>query len=208
MHKPTISLLFYALTLSFLLCACCCKYDDVDFKFSKKYTNYLKPYKQGDTIYFADQYGDYDTVLISAIDTLQECGCVQVSNRKTVRVRIRHLPQNRWNGGTESKQSKPATVLDQELIVVEKTPDKTDPHYFTGINFRNFSGEISDSSNRVTDDRFKKYHVRNYLVIRNNARNWKQYRNDSTMILNLFWTEKYGLTGYELRNGQQYTIRI
>ena len=192
---------------TFFLTSCCCKYDDKDFQFTEAHCELLKPYSISDTIYFANQEGDHDTIIISNFDTLQQCGCLMVGNRRKISIEIKHLPFNYWTGGTEMYQDKPPKVLDQELIVIEKTPDYKDNEYFVGINYRNFMGELTAIDSFSTDNKFIDLGISKYWTIKNQAADWPQYKQDSTMIINAFWTEKYGLTGYELRNGHTYRYK-
>lgn len=192
---------------TFLLSSCCCKYDDKDFQFTESHNKLLEPYTKGDSIYFVDQNGDLDTITISNIDTLQQCGCIMAGNRRAISVEIKHLPINKWTGGTEMYQDKPPKVLDQDLIVIEKTPNDKDTKYFIGINYRNFMGELTAIDSFSTDNKFIDLGISKYWTIKNQAADWPQYKQDSTMIINAYWTEKYGLTSYELRNGDIYRIK-
>jgi hypothetical protein len=128
-------------------------------------------------------------------------------NRRAISVEIKHLPINKWTGGTEMYQDKPPKVLDQDLIVIEKTPNDKDTKYFIGINYRNFMGELTAIDSFSTDNKFIDLGISKYWTIKNQAADWPQYKQDSTMIINAYWTEKYGLTSYELRNGDIYRIK-
>jgi hypothetical protein len=102
----------------------------------------LNLYSKGDTIYFSDAHGDLDTITVKNIDTLQQCGCAMVGNRRAISIEIQHLPVNKWTGGTEMFQNKPPKILDQDLIVIEKNFYDNGPKYFIGLNYRNFMGEL------------------------------------------------------------------
>ena len=188
------------------LTSCSCKYDDKDFQFAETHNKLLKPYSIDDTIYFANQSGDLDTLTISNIDTLQQCGCIMVGNRRAISIEIKHLPVNKWTGGREFYQGKPPKVLDQELIVIQKMPDDKDGNYFIGINYRNFMGELTAIDSFSTDNKFIDLDISKYWTIKNQSTDWQQYKQDSTLIINAYWTENYGLTSYELRNGDTYRI--
>ncbi|MBC7412568.1 MAG: hypothetical protein H7331_08970 [Bacteroidia bacterium] len=184
-----------------------CIFDDRRFLFKKEYSQLFSAYTKNDTIYFSSKKGDLDTFTVSEINTLKVCSII-TQNKKCVTVKIKHLPFNKWILGVEMEQNGTSKKLDQELITVEKTMgSNTDDKYFIGINYRNFIGEINNVSNVISDNRFSKFEIKQYFQVVNQAANWEQYRLDSTTIIKLFWTEKYGLTGYELRNGETYEIK-
>ena len=199
-------LLIILLTI-FLLTSCCCNYDEKDFDFTATHNKLLHPYTKGDTLYFSDKTGNFDTITISNVDTLQQCGCLMVGNRKSIAVEIKHLPLNRWSAGTEMGDGKnPPKVLDQNLIIIEKIPHDKNEKYFIGINYRDFMGELTDLTKMNTDHHFEELGVKNYWTIINESADWEQHKQNATIITRLFWTEKYGLTGYELRNGQTFKL--
>ncbi len=197
---------FIVFTISLFLTSCCCQYDEDDFAFSERYNKLLKPYTKGKIIYFSNASGDLDTIMVSNIDTIQQCGCFMVGNGRSVSVKIKHLPVNHWIAGTEWPQDKPPNILDQTIIGVGKSPNDTGWVYSIGIHYRYFMGNLSDTSTKYSDNRFEKSGIQNYWVIANQIAEWEQYKKDSTIILKAYWTEKYGLTGYDLRNGQNYIL--
>lgn len=199
--KPLIvisTLLFFS--------SCCCKYDNKDFEFTAAHNDLLKPYNQSDTICFISSSGDMDTITISKIDLFQECGCFMSGSRKRITVEIKHVPNSKWITGTEHPQTGPSRIIDQQLIVIEKSLDLNDSMYFIGINYRNLMGQLTDLSKTDTDNRFEKFGIKNYWTILNQAANTDPYKNDSTTVIKAFWTKEFGLTGYELRNGTSYEI--
>ena len=151
------------LLTALFLSSCCCKYDDDDFLFSENYNKLLIPYSNNDTIYFSDQKGDLDTITITNIDTIQECGCFMAGNRRAISIGIKHLPINKWTGGTEFYQDKPPKILDQDLIVIEKMPDVQYSKYFVGINYRKFMGELIDLSKINSDNHFETLGIKKIL---------------------------------------------
>jgi hypothetical protein len=192
---------------TFLLTSCCCKYDDNDFAFTELHDNLLKPYAKGDTIFFVNQTGDFDTITVSNIETYKQCGCIMAGNLRHVSVEIRHLPKNNWTAGTEHSQDGSVKVLDQDLIVIEKMFKDENPDYFIGINYRTLMGEFPSFDSCSIDNRFSDLGISKYWTIKNESADWKQYKDDSTIILTAYWTEKFGLTEYELRNGDIYRIK-
>jgi hypothetical protein len=69
-------------------------------------------------------------------------------------------------------------------------------------------GELTDSNEIKLDTLFKYCGQSEYRIIPNEAYNFTQFKNDSLHIKKVFWTSKYGLTGYELRNGKILTLEI
>ena len=187
--------------------SCCCQYNDNDFEFTELHNNLLKPYTKGDTIYFESNSGDLDTIIISNIDTLKECGCIMVGNRRHVAVEIKHLPKNNWTDGMEVSQDGSVKILDENLILIEKMFSDEIPEYYIGISYRNLMGKFPSFESSISDNKFMDLGISKYWIIKNQHADRKQYQLDSTIIINAYWTEKYGLTGYDFRNGETYRIK-
>lgn len=187
------------------LSSCCCRYGKEDFEFTATHNQLLKPYSKQDTIYFSSKTGDMDTIQISQIDSSQQCGCFMSSNYRRVSVEVKHLPTNKWYAGTEIYKEGQTKILDQNLIVIEKDPKDTE--YYVGINYRDLYGHLTDLSKTETDNRFAKYGINKYWTIINETAQG-QYGHDPLVITKVYWTEKFGLTAYQLWNGQTYEIVI
>ncbi len=214
-YVPFYMRVYLVILLSIIFTSCCCNYEDKDFEFTPTHLKLIQPYSAGDTIYFSNQLGALDTITISKIDTLQDCGCLMVGNRRYVSVEIKHLPTNLWTGGKEMpSQEQPGRTLDQDLISIEKTlygkegnSNGDKENYFIAISYRNAFGELKNLADKKTDSLFKSYDINEYWIIHNETADWQENKSDSHGIITLYWTERYGLTGYELRNGEKYTIK-
>ena len=179
--------------------------EECDFSIPKSKRDFLSNYHINDTLYFESQYGDIDTIAIVKIDSIEQCGSIMAVKRKHIAIEVKHLPTNKWTGGTESHSNGKQKILNQNLIVIEKQFHKND-NYWIGINYRDFSGEIHDSL-MVKDDYLIDYGIKQYWIIENKLANWEKYKHDSSLIVNLIWTKKYGLTEYKKRNGNILRVK-
>lgn len=194
----------FNLVIACLLMIGCCKYHSSDFKIATSYISIYNNYKLGDTIYFSTQENVVATVYIAAIDSFQICGGFMGVPRKDVTIEIQHLPNNIWTGGQEFFQNKPVKILNQNLVTVEKIIfHKSKVQYFIGINYRDFVGEVTDSTIVRYDDMFETLGVGEYWEI---GTELPLEKLDSNAVTKVFWSEKYGLTGYYKRNGELYKI--
>lgn len=184
------------MVIAFIISGC----DNCDFSIPENKRALLADYEVGETIYFQSQKGDIDTISIVRIDSLEECGSIMAGKRKHIAIEIKYLPLNKWTGGTELSQNGEAKILNQDLIVIEKQFDEKE-NYWIGINYRDFLGEINEN-NLKKDDYLIDLGINEYWEIENEASNWRQYKNDSSVIVSLIWTKKYGLTEYKKRNGE------
>jgi hypothetical protein len=135
---------------------------------------------------------------------MQECGIIMAGKRKNISIEIQHLPTNHWTGGKESNQNGKSTILNQELITIEKLFDnEPEDQYFVGLSFRDFRGElknVSETKTRSTAD----LHVDEYWEINNE---FPAEQLDSGSVTKILWTEEYGLTAYYKQNGEFYKLR-
>lgn len=186
--------------ITFVLTSCC---SDSDFTFTNRHRILLDKYSVNDTIYFKSSSGDLDTFFVAKIDSIQECGIIMAGKRKSISVEIRHLPINHWAGGTELNQNSKPTILNQELIVIEKLFDqKPNNQYYIGISFRDFRGEIESLDNITIDTLLQDMGINKYYLIVNEFPN----ENDNS-VSKIIWTEKYGLTAYFKKSGDLYKLQ-
>ena len=198
--KPGIqrSLIYFSILL-YLFSGCQSECDnEAELAFAPKQQKRLEAYKDGDTIYFSDGAGNKDTIAVSAIESWTNNCMLHATG-----VDIKHLPDNLWSDGSEIKNGK-LVQLDQRLLLVEKQVDNIDE--YVSIHYRNFSGRITDDTETRSDSLFHYCHQRSYLVVENEDADSEKFKQDSLHIMKIFWTEKYGLSGYELRNGSVLRI--
>lgn len=196
----------YILSIFVLLTLVGC--NECDFTIPNNYRDFLHNYKVGDTIYFESNFGGIDTMLIVKYDTLEECGQGFMSSgpKKHLNYQIEHLPENIWTGGTEFSGNHD-NELNQKLVVLVKTfNSKHIKGFFTSINYREFGGEVVNINKMTNDDRFSDLGVSKYWKVKKSNYN-KQKALPETVIHNVYWSTKYGLTGYEYGNGEIYKIK-
>lgn len=181
--------------------------NECDFSIPQEQRDFLANYSVGDTIYFHSLQGiDIDTILITQIDSIEECGYIMAGTRKTITIKIKHLPLNRWSGGAELYQDGSKKILNQSLIYISKPFEKSKSNnYSVGIKYRDFIGKISNSD-LVKDDYLKEFGISQYWKIRNKEA-IIDYAND-TSIISLIWTKEFGLTEYTKKNGNKLRISL
>lgn len=178
---------------------------ECDFSIPDNYKSFLHEYNVGDTIYFESNFGDLDTIVIVKYDTMEICGRGFMSGpRKLYTYEIQHLPKNKWTGASEGYQDGTSKVLDQDLVILEKTFNPIE--YFTYINYRDFGGEIVDINQKNSDSTFHNVGVYEYWKI--DKANYNKHKEiPDTDIHFVFWSAEYGLTGYQYGNGEMYKIK-
>jgi hypothetical protein len=196
----------YTLCIALILTLSGCT--ECDFSIPKNYKSFLFKYNVGDTIFFESNLGDLDTIVVVNYDTMEICGQgFMAGPRKHYKYEIHHLPKNKWIGGTEHIRGKKMTLLNQDLVILEKSFDPNDPNeFFTYVNYREFGGELFDINQTITDLTFKDIGVSEYWKIKK-SNNYNQKEIPDSIIHYVFWSVKYGLTGYEYGNGEMYKIK-
>jgi hypothetical protein len=125
--------------------------------------------------------------------------------RKNIDIEIKHLPNNKWTGGTESSQDNTSKILNQSLITIEKMIDSNpEDQYFIGLSFRDFEGEIENINQMQSDNLLADFGVDKYWLINTVIPDDKL---DSTSVTKVLWTEKFGLTSYYKKNGDIYKLK-
>ena len=178
-------------------------FSDSDFAFTSRHRTLLDKYSVNDTIYFKSSSGDLDTFFVAKIDSLQYGG-IMAENTRKISIEIQHLPINHWNGGTQSNPNGGSTILNQELITIEKCLDrKQEDQFFIGLSFRDCEGKIQNLDSITSDTLLADIGINQYWQIKNGAK--KQNDNSVSKII---WTEKHGLTAYYKKNGDFYKIQL
>jgi hypothetical protein len=185
-----------------LFISSCCMINSSEFEFSKEHLSLIENLTLGDTVFFRNEYNDYDTIKISNIDIRQECGGIMGYPHKTYICNIKHLPKNIYYDGTVRQPDGTERILDQNLITISKFPSHMpDKQYSVIINFRDFSGEIISIDKIKTDSLFHDFGVQKYWEITSVG---DTIISDSSRISKVYWSQKFGLTGYHLYNGAFY----
>ena len=181
--------LLFVVALSCLLSSCGCD----DFNLDNKHQQLLAPYHQGDTIYFSDESGMKDTIVVSKTTSwTSNCRC------QANTVKIRHLPANLWIAGHD-----PSGAIDQSLLTVENYGVEG---YAVSVDYRGFSGTITDSTLVRHDSLFTYCHQSSYYVLEDEHADQESLSQNLLHVMRVFWTAKYGLSGYQLRNGKIFRI--
>jgi hypothetical protein len=181
--------------------------EECDFSVPNKYRSFLHNYKVGDTIYFMSNHDDLDTMYIAKYDTIESCGQgFMAFKRKDFSYEIKHLPNNKWTGGTEMYQNGKSKELDLVLVSLSKNFDPNQKSEFSiYIHYREFGGKIENIDSLTKDEQLKSIGIKEYWTI--NKSNYDKTKTlPDTVIKKVFWTEKFGLTGYVYGNGDKYLI--
>jgi hypothetical protein len=182
-------------------------YEKCDFTIPKAYKSFLNEYNVGDTLYFISNKGKADTIRIIAYDTMEVCGQgFMTEPRKHFIYRIKHLPKNNWICCTEGHQDGRTTIINQKLIVIEKTFDPNDSSgYYVEINYREFRGVLLNIYSKSKNTKFPSLNIDDYWIIPK-SNNYSGKILD-TEISTIFWSAEYGLTGYENGTGEVFEIK-
>lgn len=178
-------------------------YDKNDFDFNQTDLAHLNSYKQGDTIYFENQLGKFDTILVKNIDKdqIRQAGTTKlVENR--IWVSIEHLPRDKWHGIMENIKGK-IEIDYQHIIGISKFPQTKITEY--SFHFKDFyptvgirtMGEYHSEAITINKKRIENY----YIIRHGNPRRITEPYN----IEILYWTDKDGLTAYKNKNGDWWT---
>jgi len=96
--------------------------------------------------------------------------------------------------------------LDLNLVSLSKNFDPNEKFDFSiYIHYREFGGEIENIDSLTKDELLKSIGINEYWII-NKSNYDKSTILPDTVIKKVFWTEKFGLTGYEYGNGEKYLI--
>ncbi len=195
-------MLLFSIVLAFFFLGCD-TLNKAELQFATNYNSLLSSYQPGDTLYFFSNSGDIDTITVSTVDSYESfsAGIMGWPHRNVI-IRIKHLPNNLWSAGTEFMQHQNPKILDQELIVVEKTPNLKN-QYFIGIDFRDFSVGLDTFPSTVTGDLLTSLDIREYWSIKTESAIESQ---NEYSVTDIIWTTKFGLTGYYKKNGEFYLL--
>lgn len=197
----------YVLLLALLTGCCHC-----DYSIPVAYTDFMKNYKTGDTVSFADAQKDTEGFYVTSIDSIFSCGGFLGGPREEIIVRIKNFPDNNWNDGEDMpspSNGNKVKVIDQGLVCFSKRfyEDQKNKPYWLLINYRDFSREPDDINYRQRDSLYfqcertsSKYNKNQYAI---------QYKPGATQpssVAEIIWTKKYGLTAYYKDNGSFYKI--
>ncbi|MDW3196449.1 MAG: hypothetical protein R8G66_29005 [Cytophagales bacterium] len=182
----------------------CCEFSDKDFEFSEDQIALFGHYNIGDTIYYQSKSGDYDTLTVSRIDSSQQCGGFMGFPVRGQSVEIKHVPKNKWVAGISHYEDKPAEEIDQSLITIVKTPIPDKNMYNVGFDFRDFYAGVDGHPNKQNDDFFTDLQIKEYWQVKTELP--LEHQTDSSVV-EIFWTSKFGLTAYFLKNGDYYKIK-
>jgi hypothetical protein len=203
MINKKIRYLFF-LAIITLMTDCKCGLNRSGFKFSKLQESFVNSYRLNDTVYFKNQSNDFDTILISKIDSIDRYGAILGFPRKSISINIKHLPKNSWTDGIELSQDGDKKILSQTLITIEKTDIKNPNNIYIGISYRDFFGILTDTNQIFTNQISSDLSVANHWEIDS----WnKDKKHETPLITKVIWTKKFGLTGYYKGNGDFYKIQ-
>lgn len=192
----------YLLTILSILSSCGRGCDpNLDFSLDKQHQKYINPYKENDTVVFSNESGIRDTIVISEIKSWTSNCEWHASSAQ-----IKHLPFNRWIDGHDGGRDGKFTPIDQTLIQVDKMVSER--QYSVHVQYRNFQGQITDTTEVKYDTLFNYCNQQFYRVITDENSEFKKFKNDPNHVMKIYWTDKYGLSGYVLRNGMFFKIII
>lgn len=182
----------------------CFSYDQKDFDFNESELKHLSSYKTGDTIYFENQVGDLDTIVVKGFEKNQkkEFGTfMALPASNYIGISIQHIPTDKWQG-TIQNGNEPIRITYQNIFTMSKFPQTKQIHY--SISFKNFCSNGYDSIGEFSNDtlRINQKKITNYYVPKNEYPERVVYPYDIEIV---YWTDNDGLTAYKYKNGLWYT---
>ena len=159
-------------------------------------------YKVNDTLIFKNSRSDLDTFIISS-KTIFNKGSDENTgwyNPPIGNVTFKDLPNNHY-GRTIIRWGTSDTIIqDCSLITIYK--DKPNGSISEVLYFKNFIGRIDRRTQKTANLDNLKYG--NLLKVPSfdtvNIR-------DSTEITNIYWSDKFGIIAYDLRNGDKWKLK-
>jgi hypothetical protein len=194
-------LLLLSLLLGLALSACR-HYDKKDFEFSKEELAHFSQYHKGDTLIFQSDLGKVNTLLIEGFDTERHeatWGFMAPQPGNSVSIGIRHLPVDTWHGTAQVVGQKP-TVVPQSLFRISKRPYQHKTTYMIELQdfFSSGDGMGEFHADSLTLDQMT---FNNYYVLTH------EYPDRPSNIVRVYWTDRYGLTAYQSKGGETWTLR-
>jgi len=182
----------------------CCQYNNDSVLFSDSYNELLNLYNAGDTIVFISNNNHINSIIISSIDSLKECGGFLGYPRKNKLVNIKHLPLNLWNDGTEHIQNRPPRLLNQELISIENDLSGKIKESIIGFEFQDFNAYLKQMPDKTSDTLLTYLKIKEYWRL---VTDLPKDNQTDTSIIEIIWTTQFGLTAYYYKNGDYYKIK-
>lgn len=173
------------------------------FNISASAREYIKHFKQNDTLYFKDSKSKVDTFVITGIDSgIRRKPFIHFlwggSEGKGIRVAYKQFPIDKWHA-TEIEDTGVKLLYDR-LISIGKNPKDSETHIH--ISFRAF---FSNDSNGVLGIRqsdtmiIDGIRINDYSLLKysNEFNSFK----DSNDVSAIYWSRRYGLIEYKYWNG-------
>ncbi|MFN5985105.1 MAG: hypothetical protein ACK476_15200 [Fluviicola sp.] len=191
--------IIFVLNISFVLFFASCECEvNTDFDF--KHKSLINIYHKGDTICFSNDKNSLDTIVIcEKKEWVNNC---MLSSKS---IEIKHLPKNNWIDSYNLTE-KGLLPNNQSLLSIQKeiAPEGYDQfsEYSIYITYRNFSEKIEDSIIPIKSQLFDYLMIGEFFKIKNNNE-----KIDSLDILEIFWSNRYGLLGYKLKNNEIFKLK-
>jgi hypothetical protein len=174
----------------FIIIISCKKYNLV---INDKYRTLLNTYQLNDTLHFADQHGDLDTIRIAEIDSIeQEPNLMSTSPpMKEIYIRIEHLPKNNWiSNEIVDSNEKPKN---QPFITIANWHENCCQ---IRINYRDFENEDDPAFETVKEKIDTLYSYPG-----------SRFKPTLDKVTELYWSNTKGIIGYKKKNGKKYYLK-
>lgn len=188
--------LFIFIILSLIILSCI-KYDEY---INPQYRQLLNHYNVGDTIIFKSNLKKYDTILISNLDSVGVRHGLSTLPFKSIRLRIKHMPNNIWHDGFVLKKSSNRydSIVDLTFIHLYKEQYKNNrdsDHYDIHIRYRDFSGTLNlKKLNENLKDTIMTQRGRGRDILKEES------------VIEVYWSFDKGMIGYKKNNGEVYHL--
>ena len=196
--------------LIFLYGCCSWDYSKEEFEFTEKEIDLLGPYKINDTIYFENSSGDLDTLAIVDIkeDRNEGSKCfIQTKPYHSISIVISHLPSriHKWPSTVWSDKEQNKTVSYQNMISISKSPgDSNEGLAGYSVSYRDFTTSGNAFNKKPQSIIINNLNVENCYSV---SHGYPERVINPSDIEFIYWTEKYGLTGYKNKSGETWLLK-
>ncbi len=183
-------------TILLILLVTSCK-----FQFTDRDLLIYNIYKVNDTLVFKNTLGDSDTFTISSKSIINKSWDENTGwyNPPIANVTFKDVPYNRYGRTVISWATTDTIIQDQSLLEIYKT--RPNVEIDESIGFKGFFGTIDRHTQKTKDLDLKEFGD----IFKVPSFDLTTVR-DSTEITHIYWSDKFGIVAYDLKNGDKWKL--
>lgn len=183
-----------------------CTYTVEIEEFTKEETAMFSYYQNNktDTIFFESNTKDLDTILFDSLDFMvNNISSFMSSPNRQAHVQVFYLPFPNIYNFNQYNDSIPE---DSRFMLSMVKGNYSDPTSIL-ISYRSFWGEIENISQTKQDSLLDEFGIKEYWLVEKSGYS-SDRDNEAYDVEKVIWTREFGLTGYYLKSGDYYKIKI